>query len=46
MARRSASTRLALGLPAGVVAVLALAALAARARTLHRRGVAGMLREH
>jgi hypothetical protein len=44
MARRSASTRLALGLAAGVVMVLVLAALVAQARTLHRRGVAGMLR--
>ena len=37
---------LALGLPAGVVVVLALAALAAEGRALHRRGIAGMLREH
>ncbi len=37
---------LALGLPAGVVVLLALAALAAQARTMHRRGIAGMLREH
>jgi len=37
---------LALGLPAGVVVLLALAALAAQARTMHRRGVTGMLREH
>jgi hypothetical protein len=37
---------LALGLPAAVVVLLALAALAAEARALRHRGVAGMLREH
>ncbi len=37
---------LALGLPAGVVVVLALAALAVEARTMHRRGITGMLRQH
>ena len=37
---------LALGLPAAVVVLLALAALGAEARTLRRRGIAGMLREH
>ena len=37
---------LALGLPAAVVVLLALAALMAEARTLRRRGIAGMLREH
>ena len=35
----------ALGLPAAIVVVLALAALVAEARTLRRRGIAGMLRE-
>jgi putative ABC transport system permease protein len=35
---------IALGLPAAAVLVLALAALAAEARTLRRRGVTGMLR--
>jgi hypothetical protein len=34
----------ALGLPAGGVVVLAVAALAAEARTLRRRGIAGILR--
>jgi putative ABC transport system permease protein len=37
---------LALGLPAAIVVLLALAALAAEARTLRRRGIGGMLREH
>jgi len=37
---------LALGLPAAVVVLLALAALVAEARTLRRRGLAGLLREH
>jgi hypothetical protein len=37
---------LALGLPAAVVVLLALAALVAEARTLRRRGIAGLLREH
>jgi hypothetical protein len=37
---------LALGLPAAVVVLLALAALMAEARTLRRRGIAGLLREH
>ena len=37
---------LALGLPAAVVVLLALAALAAEARGLRRRGIAGLLREH
>jgi hypothetical protein len=36
---------LAFGLPAAVVVLLALAALAAEARTLRRRGIAGLLRE-
>jgi hypothetical protein len=36
----------ALGLPAAVVVLLALAALTAEARTRHRRGIAGLLREH
>ena len=35
----------AFGLPAAVVVLLALAALVAEARTLRRRGIAGMLRE-
>ena len=35
---------LALALPAAAVLVLALAAMAAEARTLRRRGVTGMLR--
>ena len=34
----------ALGLPAAGVVVLALAALATEARTLRRRGIAGILR--
>jgi len=37
---------LALGLPAVVIGVLALAALAAEARSLRRRDVSGMLRAH
>jgi putative ABC transport system permease protein len=37
---------LALGLPAVIIGVLALAALAAEARSLSRRDVAGMLRAH
>jgi len=37
---------IALALPAAAVLSLALAALAAEARTLHRRGVTGMLRAH
>jgi putative ABC transport system permease protein len=37
---------LAFGLPAVVVMLLALAALTAEARTLRRRGIVGMLREH
>jgi putative ABC transport system permease protein len=37
---------IALALPAAAVLVLALAALAAEARTLRRRGVTGMLRAH
>ena len=35
---------IALGLPAAVVVVLAVAALAAEARALRRRGVTGLLR--
>ena len=35
---------LALGLPAVVIVVLALAALAAEARALRRRGITGILR--
>jgi hypothetical protein len=35
---------LALGLPAAVIVVLALAALTAEARSLRRRGVTGLLR--
>ena len=37
---------LALGLPAAIIGVLALAALAAEARSLRRRDVSGMLRAH
>ena len=37
---------LALGLPAAVVVLLALAVLSGQARGLRRRGIAGLLREH
>jgi hypothetical protein len=37
---------LALGLPAVIIGVLALAALAAEARSLRRRDVSGVLRAH
>jgi ABC-type phosphate transport system permease subunit len=37
---------LAFGLPAVIIGVLALAALAAEARSLSRRDVAGLLRAH
>jgi hypothetical protein len=37
---------LALGLPAVIIGVLALAALAAEARSLRRRDIPGVLRAH
>jgi hypothetical protein len=37
---------LALGLPAAGICILALAVLTGQARGLHRRGIAGMLREY